>query len=188
MDNKNEEKRLIRKLKEGDEKTLRVVYLKYHEELYTVAVKYLRNKELAEDAVHDIFVKLWDNRDKLDQTGSLSGFLFTAIENHVLNMIDAQRRKMGKQEKLSKEKEQDKKATDFVIRFSEYQQVYEDAIEKLPKARRHVFELRMKEGLTNQEVADYLDISIHTVKSQFYKASKFVREYVSEHADEDTGT
>lgn len=188
MDKESEEKRFIRKLKEGDEKTLRAIYLKYHEELYTVALKYLRNKELAEDAVHDVFVKLWDNRDKLDQTGSLSGFLFTAIENHVLNMIDAQRRKMGKQEKLSKEKEQDKKASDFVIRFSEYQQVYEEAVDKLPQARKKVFELRMKEGLTNDEVAQYLDISVNTVKSQFYKASKFIREYVSEHSDENTGT
>lgn len=188
MDKENEEQRLIRKLKEGDEKTLRAIYMKYHEELYTVAFKYLRNKELAEDAVHDVFVKLWDNRNKLDQAGSLSGFLFTAIENHVLNMIDAQRRKMGKQEKLSKEKEQDKNATDFVIRFSEYQQVYEDAIENLPKARRKVFELRMKEGLTNKEVAKYLDISIHTVKSQFYKASKYIRKYVNEHSDKETGT
>lgn len=186
MDKENEEKKLIRKLKEGDEKSLRVIYLKYHEELYTVAVKYLRNKELAEDAVHDVFVKLWDNRDRLDQAGSLSGFLFTAIENHVLNMIDSHRRKMGKQEKLSKEKEQDKKSSDFVIRFSEYQKVYEEAIDKLPSARRKVFLLRMKEGLTNQEVAEYLEISIHTVKSQFYKASKFVRNYVSEHADKDT--
>lgn len=184
----NEEKRYIRKLKKGDEKALRAIYLKYHEELYTVAFKYLRNKELAEDAVHDVFVKLWDNRDKLDQAGSLSGFLFTAIENHVLNMIDAQRRKMGKQEKLSKEKEQDEKASDFIIRFSDYQQAYEDAIEKLPQARKKVFELRMNEGLTNDEVAEYLNISVNTVKSQFYKASKFIREYVSEHSDKNTGT
>ncbi len=55
----------MRRLKEGDEKAFRQIYLKYHKELYSVAVKYLRTEDLADDAVHDIFVKLWDNRDKL---------------------------------------------------------------------------------------------------------------------------
>lgn len=184
----NEEKKLIRQLKKDDELAFRKIYLEYHKELYTVAVKYLRSKELAEDAVHDIFVKLWDNRNNLNSSGSLSGFLFTALENHVLNIIDARKRKSGKKAKLSKEKDQEKKASDNIPPISEYQKLYHEAIDKLPPARRQVFELRIKEGLTNKEVADYRGISIHTVKSQFYKASKFIREYVSEHVDENTGT
>lgn len=182
----NEEKKLIRQLKEDDETAFRKIYLAYHKELYTVAGKYLRNKELAEDAVHDVFVKLWDNRRKLEKTGSLSGFLFTALENHVINMINTRRRKLKKKAKISQEKDEEKKASDHVIPFSEYQQIYEEAIKKLPQARREVFELRMKEGLTNQEVAEIREISINTVKSHFYKASKFIREYVSKHIDADT--
>lgn len=184
----DEEKKLIRRLKDDDEVAFRKIYLKYHKELYAVAGKYLRSKELAEDAVHDVFVKLWDNREKLDNSGSLSGFLFTALENHVLNMINTRRRKLKKKAKLSEEKSEEKNATDHVIPFSEYQKYYEEAITKLPKARREVFELRMKEGLTNQEVAEIREISVNTVKSHFYKASKFIREYVSKHAGTDTST
>lgn len=176
-----EEKKLIRELKEGSEKAFRKIYLKYHKELYTLALKYLRKAELAEDAVHDIFVKMWDYRDQLDTSGSLSGFLFTALENHVLNIIDADKRKLHKKKKLSKEKEQTQKATDNLVPFSEYQKIYQEAIEKLPKARREVFELRIKDGLTNKEVSQIRDISINTVKSHFYKASKFIRTYVREH-------
>ncbi len=85
MDKDKEEKKLISELKEGSEKAFRKIYLKYHKELYKLALRYLRKTELAEDAVHDIFVKMWDYRDQLDTSGSLSGFLFTALENHVLN-------------------------------------------------------------------------------------------------------
>lgn len=184
----DEEKKLIRRLKDDDEKAFRRIYLNYHKELYTVAGKYLRSKELAEDAVHDVFVKLWDNRKKLKNTGSLSGFLFTALENHVLNMINTRKRKLKKKARFSDEKNEEKEATDHVIPFSEYQKYYEEAIEKLPQARREVFELRMKEGLTNQEVAEIREISVNTVKSHFYKASKFIREYVSKHTDTNTGT
>lgn len=183
----SEEKKLIRQLKEDDEAAFRKIYLKYHKELYTVAIKYLRSRELAEDAVHDIFVKLWDNRNNLNSSGSLSGFLFTALENHVLNIIDARKRKSGKKAKLSKEKDQEK-ASDNIPPISEYRKLYQEAIEKLPQARRQVFELRIKEGLTNKEVAEYRGISINTVKSHFYQASKFIREYVSKHVGDNTGT
>lgn len=184
----DEEKKLIRRLKDDDEDAFRKIYVEYHKELYTVAGKYLRSKELAEDAVHDVFVKLWDNRKKIQASGSLSGYLFTALENHVINMIETRRRKLKKKARLSDEKNEEKEATDHVVPFSEYQKYYEEAIKKLPQARREVFELRMKEGLTNQEVAEIRGISIHTVKSHFYKASKFIREYVSKHADSNTGT
>lgn len=180
--NQNEDKMLMRKLKEGDEEAFRNIYQKYYQELYTVAVKYLRSKNLAEDAIHDVFVKLWDSKDSLDQSGSLSGFLFTSLKNHVFNMVNARQRKLKKEIKHSQEKDRDKDSASTAIDFSKYQEVYEQAIQKLPEARRQVFELRMKEGLTNKEVAEYQDISINTVKSQFYKGSKFVRNYVKKHA------
>lgn len=185
-DKGKEEQKLIRELKEGKETAFRKVYLKYHKELYTIAIKYLRSKELAEDAVHDVFVKMWDYRGQLDKSGSLSGFLFTALENHVLNIIDAKKRKLRKINKLSKEKRQEWNATDKVIPFSEYRKIYQDAIEKLPEARREVFKLRIKEGLTNKEVSQIRGISINTVKSHFYKASKFIKKYVSEHLRTDS--
>lgn len=184
----NEEKVWIRKLKTGDERTFRKIYITYHKQLYTVAIKYLRTKDLADDAVHDVFVKLWDNRDKLDESGSLRGFLFTAIQNHVLNMIASKKRKLKKQLQFFYEKNQGEEIPDNIIIFSEYKKIYQAAVEELPEARRKIFELRINEGLTNEEVAGYLEISIHTVKSQFYKASRFIREFVNKHAHIDTGT
>lgn len=185
---KDEDKILMRKLKEDDEKAFRAIYLKYHQELFTVAMKYLRSENLAEDAVHDIFVKLWDSRETLEKSGSLSGFLFTAIKNHVLNMVNAQKRKLQKEVELKQEKSRDEHSSDHKINVTEFQEVYKEAIDKLPSARRKVYELRIKEGLTNEEVADYQGISINTVKSQFYKASKFIREYIKEHAPIDNSS
>lgn len=176
----SEDEKLIRKLKDDDKDAFRQVYLKYHQELHALAVKYLRSQNLADDAVHDIFVKLWENRDRLERSGSLSGFLFTAMKNHVLNMVGAHKRKLKKNIKIAYEKDQKENLSDNLIDFSNYQQLYQEAIEKLPSRRREVFNLRIKEGLTNQEVADFLEISIHTVKSQYYKASKFIRKYVKE--------
>lgn len=179
---------LLQNLKAGDEKSFRRVYLKYHKQLYSVALKYLRSKSLAEDAVHDIFIKLWNNRTKLEKSGSLRGFLFTAVKNHVLNIISGQKRKLKKDIEFIYQKRLSSKEIENVIVLSKYRKFYGSAIDQLPDKRREIFELRMKEGLTNREIANYLGISIHTVKSQYYKASKFIRAYVTEHVDKETGS
>ena len=75
-----------------------------------------------------------------------------------------------------------------VIALSEYRELYRQAVEELPAKRRDIFKLRTDEGLTNKEVARHLDISIHTVKSQYYKASNFIRDYVNERLIRKTGT
>jgi RNA polymerase sigma-70 factor (ECF subfamily) len=183
-----EYKRLLKRLKAGDEGAFREVYQIYHKELYRVALKYLRSKPRAEDAVHDIFIKLWNKKKSLDKSGSLRGFLFTVVTNHVLNIIDRQKRTLKKEIELAYEKKVDREEPDNVIVLSEYRDVYQTAVNQLPPRRREVFELRMKEGLTNKEVADYLDLSIHTVKSQYYKATQSIKAYVAGKMDGETGS
>lgn len=185
---KGKDRILLQKLKAGDEKSFRKIYLKYHKKLYRVAFRYLRSKSLAEDAVHEVFVKLWDSRKKLKTSGSLKGFLHTAIKNHVLNIIDKDRRRLKNHINLSYEKKAKNLKTDNIIDLSEYRSLYKLAVEQLPEKRREVFELRTSEGLTNREVAEYMEISIHTVKSQYYKASNFIKEYVRQHIKKETGS
>lgn len=184
----NGDKILLKKLKSGDETSFRNIYLKYHKRLFRLAFKYLRSKSLAEDAVHEVFVSLWNDRRKLRVSGSLRGFLFTAVKNHVLNVIDKDRRRLKKHVKHSYEKKISRLEAANVIELSEYRELYKSAVEQLPEKRREVFELRTKEGLTNREVADHMEISIHTVKSQYYKASAFIKEYVRTNISRETGS
>lgn len=103
-------------------------------------------------------------------------------------MINSNKRKLKKHVKLLYEREVERLESNNVIVLSEYKELYELATTKLPEKRREIFKLKADEGLTNKEVADYLGISIHTVKSQYYKASNFIRDYVNEHINRKTGT
>lgn|SRR5699024_3444065 len=179
---------LLEQIKAGEEDAFRLIYDKYHQRLYRLALKYLRSNKLAEDAVHDVFVKLWKKRKTLNESGSLKGFLFTATKNHVLNMIDRNKRKVKKHILLRYEKKVEHQEPSNVIDLSTYRKLHQKAVKELPQKRRKVYELRTEDGLRNQEVADYMEISIHTVKSQYYKASKFIREYVNERINRKTGT
>lgn len=171
----------IQQLQSGDEQTYEQIYQIYHKRLYSFAFKYLKSKELAEDAVHDTFIKLWDNRQNI--TTSIKGYLFTSARNHVMNMIRNRKKKVLKHIQLEQQKAPLSNKTEDKIFYSEYQNILARGLEGLPEGKREIFKLKTVQGLSNREIAVQLDISIHTVKSQYYQASKYIKDYLDKHTD-----
>jgi RNA polymerase sigma-70 factor (family 1) len=176
----NNEILLLQQLKAGSEQAYEAFYEIYHKRLYSFAFKYLKSRELSEDAVHDTFIKLWENRTSI--TSSVKAFLFTTARNHVLNMIRNQKRKVVKHVQLEQRKTVSANRTEEVVLYSEYQKILLQGLNELPEGKREIFQLKSVQGMTNREIAENLDISIHTVKSQYYQASKFIKEYLDKHA------
>ncbi len=181
--NQSIDRNLIENLREGKERAFRKVYEKYHRPVYGIAFKYLKSKPQAEDAVHDVFIKLWDYREKLDEGQSLKGFLFTTAKNHVLNMIRNRKRDEEKNERYSYLKPVSQNKTVAKLTLKNYKKVFEFFLEQLPEGKREIFELKMQEGKSNKKIAQKLDISVNTVKSQYYKASKFIKKQLGEHTE-----
>ncbi len=178
-----DKERLVRKIKLGDEAAFRELFDEYHRQLYGVAFTYLHNKELSEDAVQDVFIKLWNGRAKLDPYRSIEGFLFTIMKNHVLTMIRSDKRRIQKKITYGFQKSaRDVNLVEEAIIFSESEEIFLRALEELPAGKREVFRLRSQDGFTVRQVAKKLKIKENTVKSQYYEASKFIREYLREHA------
>ncbi len=184
MDPDSEQEKL-QKLKDGDEECFRKIYDEYHRRLYGIAFKYLKSKELAEDAVHDVFVKLWNHRKELDEKGSLKGFLFTSVKNHVLNMIRDHKKEVQKNQKYATLKPVKKNNTEADITLQNYKRVFEAGLQELPKGKRKIFNMKMEHDVSNKDIAQELDISVNTVKSQYYKASQFIKDHLSEYTDID---
>lgn len=180
MSNK-EEKRILYRLQLGDNDAFEQLYHRYHKRLYGFAFKYLKSRELAEDAVHDTFIKLWEKRGSLHSNPK--GFLFTSVRNHVINMVRNNKRNVLKHIQIEHERKKSTNKTEDVIIYSEYQKILASGLKKLPEGKREIFNLKTVHKLSNQEIAERLNISIHTVKSQYYHASKFIKEYLDEHAD-----
>jgi len=176
-----EEKIAIQRLRAGDELIYREFYHRYNKRLYSFAIQYLKSRELAEDAVQDTFIKLWEHRR--DITSSVKGFLFTSTRNHVMNMIRNNKRRTLNKIQLEQENKRPINRTEEVILYSEYQMILARGLEELPAGKREIFELKTVQGLSNDEIASQLEITINTVKSQYYQASKFVKEYLQVHAD-----
>ncbi len=171
---------LLAKLRSGSDSAYEIIYHQYHERLYSFSFKYLKSKELSEDAVHDVFVKLWDNRQSV--TTDIKSYLFTSTRNHVLNMIRNNKRKVLKQIQLEQQKSKPVNRTEEVILYSEYRKILMQGLQELPPGKREVFRLKSENEMSNSDIAEKMGITVNTVKSQYYHASKFIKEYLSEHA------
>lgn len=173
---------LVQRIQKGDRSAFKKLYDRYHEELYFLAKRYLRDQHLAEDAVQDIFLKIWSKRKSL-KGSSFKGFLFTTMKNHLIDTIRKQKTSTKVKEglkKISKDERRRNITIEKVI-YAEYRKIVKQALENISPEERKVFEMKNFEGLSNAEVAAKKEVSINTVKTQSYLGSKYVRNFLKKH-------
>ena len=173
---------LVAHIRTGNEKAFREIYDRYHIQMYYIAKKYVKDPGLSEDAVQDIFVKLWTKRHKIDERKSIKSFLFTMLRNHVLNMIRDSKTEIISSSGVCEEKMPRKNMTGEEVHYNEYQDILNNGLDELSERKREVFELKMMGGHTNSEIAEMLEINVRTVKTHYYNSSRFIRAYLKNHA------
>lgn len=176
----HEERQLLLQLKAGSDEAYEAIYHLYNKRLFSFTLKYLKSRELSEDAVHDTFIKLWDNRKSIH--GNLKSYLFSTARNHVLNMIRNRKRKILKHIQIEQQRSNTSNKTEEFILYSEYQTIFREGLDQLPDKKREIFLLKTEKQLSNADIAARLGITIHTVKSQYYEASRFIKDYLNQNA------
>lgn len=143
--------------------------------LYYFAYKLLVNKEVAEDVVHDVFVKLINQKALRNNELQLKSYVFTAIRNACFNIIrhNQVQRKFADSFPDDALIEEDK-GLELIIRAEVVGQIYH-AIETLPEGCKSILKLAYFESLNNEQIAAQLGISINTVKSQKARALQLLR-------------
>lgn len=149
----------------------------YYNPLCNFANTILHDSVKAEDAVQDVFVKMWQKKDDLADLDNLRSYLFTATKNKCIEYI----RKLKLDQKLNKENESrlelsssmniDDEAEKFVLKEKLF-----NSIRQLPPKCQKVFTMSKINGLTYSEIADELEISPKTVENQIGKALRLLRE------------
>ena len=168
----------VKQLIKGNQLAFSFLYNKYAEQTYLLSLKYLGNKALAEDAVQNLFLKIWIKREEIDENKPFNRFLFTILKNDLLNVIRDKKKEIFVLENCLEiilntntekyEYEEDEKY--------EYQLgILEKAVKGLSEQRKKIFMLKHQEKYTNQEIADLLNLSINTIKHQYYQSLKQIR-------------
>ncbi|AQG82068.1 RNA polymerase sigma factor [Spirosoma montaniterrae] len=174
---------LTLRLTRHDESAFELLFRRHYRYLYGVAVQYVKDPGLAEDALQEVYLKLWLNRTHLDPAQSVRAYLATAMRHQILNRLRDEKRAILRHIEQQTALPETDTSTEEAIMLNEYSLVVRQGLQLLPAQRRLVFTLRSESGLSNEEVAQQLDISINTVKVQYYHACRFLRDYLRQHAD-----
>ena len=176
----DEAQALVKALKEGNQLAFSIVYKTYAAQTFSLAFKYLLNKELAEDAVQNLFLKLWLKKEEIDETKPINRYLFTMLKNDLLNTLrDSKKNIYLLEDCLSMVLELEDNSQNENLK-QEQMNIIQQALEQLSPQRRKVFEMKVSLKYSNQEIADKLNLSINTIKFQYSQSLKQIRATVGE--------
>lgn len=171
---------IIEGLEQNDKVVFDYVFNYYYSSLCAFSMQYIDNRNSVEDLVQDFFVYLWVESPRLKIKSSLKSYLFTAIKNRCLDyqrhhkIIEKYRTYLL----FSSDKEDD--STEQFFAESELRQAIQTSLTKLPPRCREIFKLSRLNGLSNQEIAEKLDLSKRTVELQISNSLKILRKELAE--------
>jgi RNA polymerase sigma-70 factor, ECF subfamily len=165
---------LMRRIADGDETALAAVYDRYSRLVYSVAIRVLRNDELAEEVSQDIFYQLWRTAPAFNPArGSLGGWLLVCARNRAISRL----RGRGVEPVAELREPTAVLTVNLEDDLTQAQQIsrVRAALEKLPPAQRQALELAYFEGLTHTEIARRTGEPLGTVKTRLRAAVEFLK-------------
>ena len=158
-----------------DEHAFAMLFERYWVRLYKTAFRYLKDRENSEEALHDVFLSIWNRRHQLE-IDSIPNFLLTAIRYQVYNRMRAAKPPVTLiSNDLEMDYLPDHNQGDYRIKNEELLSELSEHLEKLPKRCQEIFYMSRMENLSNQEIAVRLGISKRTVENQITAALKHLR-------------
>lgn len=167
-------------IRNGDQTVFDAVFRQWYEPLCRYTAR-LTDSDMdeAEDLVQQAFVKLWEQRERLDITWSLKAYLYKTVHNAALNRLRALKTRSKYAEMSASQLENTHITPDEGS--GELGERLQKALDLLPPQCRHVFELSRFEDLKYREIADQLGISIKTVETQMGKALRILRHQLTDY-------
>lgn len=168
-----QEPKWLQQLCRGEEEGYRVFFEEYYQVLGVFAMKYVKEKEAAEDIVQDVILELYSRRLRFDSVLALKSWLFTSVKNKCVNHI----RHLRSRERYLRDIGAREEGEFFLDRIIE-EEIYfllKKAVCGLADPVRRIYELSLK-GHSNEEIAVLLDLTLDSVKSYKKRGKQILRE------------
>ncbi len=178
---------LWKKVQNGDSSSFGLIYKEFYSGMCHYAFQLLNDKFLAEETVHDIFLRIWELRDDIFSHGnSLKTYLYRLVHNQCIDILKHRKtKKAGMVRLLASEAwvaiSEKYGFDEYMIERLETEETtirIEKAVEKLPQQCRDIFQQSRIGGKTNEEIAGQMGISVNTVRTQIYRAIQKIKEEI----------
>jgi RNA polymerase sigma-70 factor (family 1) len=167
----------------GDEKAFRELYIRYWPQVYGTALHLTKTPEVAKDLSQEIFIKVWEGRTKLPEIRKIEAYIYTLSKNLVIDYL--------------KKKVFDPSNMDYLLHYfashsdtpgdklehKELEGIFKNAVNSLSGKVKQVFILSRNEGLTHEQIASRLNITVLSSKTYAVRALQQIRQYLSAHEE-----
>lgn len=172
------DKDLLLLIQKDDKVAFYNIYERYSKRLYGFVVRYTKLEADAEEIVQEVFVKIWESRNKIDVYSSFETFLFTIAYNTTMSLL---RKRSSEKKYLDHLKTiQVNNSPDLIdeIHFNELKEKVQSLLNELTPRQKEIFQLSREDGLTHDEIAKKLNISVNTVKKHMVNTLAFLKSHI----------
>jgi RNA polymerase sigma factor (sigma-70 family) len=160
--------------KSGDLAAYSLIYRKYFFILYNYGLKFCSDKELIKDCIQDLFIKIWNNRENLNDTTSVKYYLFTSLKNKLIDALKSSSQKFKVSDDVMNLDVVDEEDSESELFYFQKERVF-SAMNKLSRHQQKVLEMKFYKNQSNQEIAQELGITIQSVYNSVFKTLRSLR-------------
>lgn len=179
---------VVQKAIGGDQFAFRELFEKYRQPLYYHILKMVRDKEVIDDLLQEIFLKAFDNIGNYNADFAFSTWLYRITTNHSIDFLRKKKLKtlsldepvQTRDGSLSIEVEDEGNYSDELIMRKQRAVILKDALESLPDKYREIIKMRHMDELSYQEIAELTDLPLGTVKAHIFRARELLYKYLKD--------
>ena len=180
---KEEDKALVARARQGDEKAFRVLLHKYERPVFNICLRMMRNREEAQDLAQEAFAKVFAMLERYNPTFAFSNWLFKITSNLCIDSTRKRRLEtypmdspiQSEQGEMERQYESPDDDPEKIAIKSERMVLLSAAIEELPPHYKVMIVLRHQQDLTYEEIATTLDVPLGTVKARIHRAREMLK-------------
>lgn len=164
---------ITREISAGNSKAFDYVFHEFYVSLCRFSFSFIKDQSKAEGVVQEVFIKLWEKRESLSEIDNLLPYMMSMVRNQSIDHIRKEKAGLKAQQKIKPEESAN--TTEEQLSEHELEEKLLQAIYKLPERCRLAFELSRFEGLSNNEIAAKMNISVKGVEALIGRSLKLLR-------------
>lgn len=166
-----ETKQLLVELKNGSQDAFQQIFYKWNRQIHAVLCRLLQSVEDAEDVTQDVFVKIWESREKIDTDKDIKNFIFLVARHTALKYLEKRKVRSNYLINLQYDDEDPLNSVDLLA-AEETEQRAMSIVSSMPEPRQTIYRMSYQEDLDNGQISEKLHIPREKVAKELHLARK----------------